>query len=620
MATETSSPATNFPTERSVPRALYAQRRDERHRTAEELEKQLDRIGQGRVVVFLVVLAVAFAGANTQTVSLWWLLVPVVIFVALLVRFDRVRRKKRRAERAVRFYDQGLIRLDHCWHGQGYSGERFLDEHHLYALDLDVFGVGSLFERICLAKTRSGEDTLARWLKAPAEHDEIRTRQAAVDDLRNRVDLREDVAVLSGELPPIDVGELVEWGQASPLLSAQWLRWPIVACATLNVISALLWVGERLGAPALVGVLPFPALYLFLGAVGLSLFVALPLAPRVFQIVKPIESIGRELLLLSGILARIEREQFTAPRLQELQKKLIAQGQAPSDQIARLAFLVDWLDAIRNQVFLPIALLLLWRTQIAFALERWREHSGPVIADWLEAISEIEALDSIASYAYENPDDPFPEIAEEGVLYEGIALGHPLLPSDRCVRNDVSLGENTRVLLVSGSNMSGKSTLLRTVGTNSVLALAGAPVRAQKLRLTPLAIGATLRVQDSLLEGRSRFFAEITRIRHILEQATSPRSVLFLLDELFHGTNSHDRCLGAEALLKQLLNRNSIGLLTTHDLTLTKVAGELGDQAQNVHFADEWVNGEMYFDYKLREGVVPHSNALALMRAIGLEV
>ncbi len=620
MATETSSPQKTTQTENSDPKALYVQRRDERTRTAEQLEQRLDRIGQARVVVFLAGLALAIFGANTQAVSIWWVLVPLVVFVILLIRFDRIRRKKRRAERAVRFYNSGLARLEHRWHGQGNSGERFLDEHHLYALDLDVFGPGSLFERICLARTRSGEDTLARWLKNPAEPKEIRTRQVAVEDLRGRVDLREDVAVLAGELPPIDVGELVEWGKAEPVLSAQWLRWLIMCCAALNVIAAFFLVGEQLQVPALVGILPFSALYLFLAAITVSLCVALPLAPRVFQIVKPIESIGRELLLLSGILGRIEREKFSSPRLQELQQKLQVDGHTPSEQIARLSFLVDWLDAIRNQVFLPIALLLLWRTQIAFALERWRARCGPVIEEWLYAISEIEALDSIAGYAYEHPYDTFPELVEDGMLYQGKALGHPLLPNERCVRNDVSLGDETKVLLVSGSNMSGKSTLLRTVGTNLVLALAGAPVRARELRLSPLALGATLRVQDSLLEGRSRFFAEIARIRHILEKAAGPLPVLFLLDELFHGTNSHDRCVGAGALVKQLLDQNAIGLLTTHDLTLTKIADGLDNRAHNVHFADQDKDGELYFDYKIREGVVPRSNALALMRAIGLKV
>jgi DNA mismatch repair ATPase MutS len=209
-----------------------------------------------------------------------------------------------------------------------------------------------------------------------------------------------------------------------------------------------------------------------------------------------------------------------------------------------------------------------------------------------------------------------------------MALGHPLLPAARIVRNDVLLSAAARLLVVSGSNMSGKSTLLRTVGTNAVLAFAGAPVRAQTLRLSPLAIGATLRIQDSLQEGRSRFYAEITRIRELADVARGPvdgtrgqpRPLLFLLDELFHGTNSHDRLVGASGVLRSLIDRGAIGLITTHDLALTAIADNLGAHAANVHF-EEWFDaGEMRFDYRLKPGRVTRSNALALMRAVGLEV
>jgi DNA mismatch repair ATPase MutS len=195
-----------------------------------------------------------------------------------------------------------------------------------------------------------------------------------------------------------------------------------------------------------------------------------------------------------------------------------------------------------------------------------------------------------------------------------------LLPRHACVRNDVSLGDPVRLLVVSGSNMSGKSTLLRAVGVNAVLAQTGAPVLARHLRLTPLALGGTLRVQDSLLGGRSRFFAEITRVRHLLDETRGPLPVLFLLDELFHGTNSHDRGIGAEAVLRRLLDAGAIGLVTTHDLALTQITDRLAPRAVNVHFADQLVNGELHFDYRMHPGVVPHSNALTLMRAIGLDV
>ena len=205
-------------------------------------------------------------------------------------------------------------------------------------------------------------------------------------------------------------------------------------------------------------------------------------------------------------------------------------------------------------------------------------------------------------------------------LFEGKQLGHPLLPRATMVRNDVHLGGDMQLLVVSGSNMSGKSTLLRTVGINVVLALAGAPVRATSLRLSPLALGATLRIQDSLQEGRSRFYAEITRIRKLADIAAGPVPLLFLLDEIFHGTNSHDRLQGAAGVLQGLLDRGAIGLITTHDLALTSVAGELSPRATNVHFADWFEDGDIKFDYRMKPGPVTRSNAIALMRAVGLDV
>jgi DNA mismatch repair ATPase MutS len=235
-------------------------------------------------------------------------------------------------------------------------------------------------------------------------------------------------------------------------------------------------------------------------------------------------------------------------------------------------------------------------------------------------MGEMEALLSLATYSFEHPADPFPEFSEGAASFEGEELGHPLVPDAICVRNHVSIRGDTRVLLVSGSNMSGKSTLLRSVGVNVVLAMAGAPVRAKRLRMTPLQVGASIRVNDSLREGSSRFYAEITRLRQILDLAGQTPPLLFLLDELLQGTNSKDRRIGADGIVTALMNRGAIGLVSTHDLALTDIGGPDEGRLHNVHFQDELANGRMTFDYTLREGVVTKSNGLELMRSIGLEV
>jgi DNA mismatch repair ATPase MutS len=239
---------------------------------------------------------------------------------------------------------------------------------------------------------------------------------------------------------------------------------------------------------------------------------------------------------------------------------------------------------------------------------------------WLVAMGEAEALSSLAGYAFEHPADPFPELHEGGPCFDAQQLGHPLIPESRAVRNDVAIGGDLRVIVVSGSNMSGKSTLLRTVGINAVLAQMGAPVRARGLKLSPLAVGASIRLNDSLREGVSRFYAEILRLRQILDLTAGPLPVLFLIDEFMHGTNSHDRRIGAEAMVRGLVRRGAIGFITTHDLALAGIADELGEQAANVHFEDDLQDGKIHFDYRMQPGVVRKSNAIELMRSVGLEV
>jgi DNA mismatch repair ATPase MutS len=262
----------------------------------------------------------------------------------------------------------------------------------------------------------------------------------------------------------------------------------------------------------------------------------------------------------------------------------------------------------------------MYSVQVALAAERWRRAHGHALRLWVNTLGEIEALLSLASYSFEHPSDPFPAFCEGAPSFDAEELGHPLIPAKACMRNNVRMTDETRVLLVSGSNMSGKSTLLRAVGMNVVLAMAGAPVRARSLRLAPLHVGASIRTNDSLREGSSRFYAEITRLRQILDLAGGCPPLLFLLDELLQGTNSKDRRIGAEGIVRALVQRGAIGLVSTHDLALTDIGEAIEGHLRNVHFQDDLENGRMSFDYKLRDGVVTKTNGLALMRSIGLDV
>jgi hypothetical protein len=591
------------------PGTEYQRRLQVRLEAVERCDRQDHRVALVRLVVVVAALTLGVLAFRGETVSWWSLLAPGIGFIALMIWHDRVRVARRRAQRAVDFYRRGIQRIEDEWIGSGSGGERFLDENHPYAADLDLFGRGSLFELLSLARTRSGEETLARWLTTLSPPAEVVARQGAVEELRNNVDLREDLSILGEDVEAaIHPASMKRWGNAAPLLDRYWLRYLAIGSGLCAMAAVIGWMFFETG--------PWPTLILW----AVNGIFALAVRKGVRQVTDSLETPERDLELLSQLLTRLESENFSSPRLAALQKELVADGMAPSEQIRRLARLTDLLNAMRNQLFAPIGLILMWGTQFAFAIERWRQSYGSGIARWLNAVGEIEALGSLAGYAYEHPGDPFPELVEDSFLLDGRELGHPLLPDGRCVRNNIRLDDKLRLLVVSGSNMSGKSTLLRTLGVNVVLGLAGAPVRARAMRLCPLAIGATLRIQDSLQEGASRFYAEITRLRQVMARTAKPVPVLFLIDEILAGTNSHDRAIGAEGVIRGLLAKGAVGLVTTHDLALARLADDLGDQAANVHFEDHLEEDRMKFDYLLREGVVKKSNALELMRSVGLDV
>ena len=587
----------------------YRDRIDERRAVALELHGIERRLAWARLFVFVGGVTMLWPALTTDAPGLHWLLVPVGLFAATVLVHERSRRSRRRAERAVAFYERGLARVEDRWSEYGSGGERFRNAEHPYASDLDLFGRGSLFQLVSTARTVPGERALARWLEAPADPCEVRRRQAAVRELQPRLDLREDLWVLGGDAEKtVDPDGLMAWSLSPAVLAG---RWPVVIAAVLAVLNVATFLAIPLTR---FGLMPF------LAAAALGSAFALVFRSRVQRVMHLAEQPERELELLAELLARIERERFEAPLLQDLRGELETGGEPASRRITRLARLVQVNDSRDNLIFRPFASMLLLGTQLAFAMERWRNSPGQAVPAWLEAVGGIEALASLASLAHERPSDTFPEIVEGQACFEGQGLGHPLLPASTCVRNDVRLADGLQLLLVSGSNMSGKSTLLRTVGVTAVLALAGAPVRAQRLRLSQLALGASMRIQDSLQDGVSHFYAEIKRLKQLVELGHGQPPLLFLLDDVLHGTNSHDRRLGAAALIRGLVEQGGIGLVTTHDLALAKIADDLKPHAANVHFVDRLEGDRMVFDYRLQSGVVQGSNAIALMRAVGLDV
>lgn len=610
---------------------------------AEARETLLGRVklALGALVIVLGVLAISRPRLVPS------ILVAIVLFVALAIVHERLLRSIALRRRQLRFYARGLARLDGTWRTAPPTptkasrdaapaetgGESFRLADHPYAADLDLFGHGSLFHLLSTARTHAGERTLADWLLAPAAPETVVARQATVQELAPLLDLREQLATVGEDIrASVHAATLTEWAE----VRSEWR-----GAAAIRIAAFLLggiWV-----ATVVYWALAGSALPLVVSTV-VNVVLRGVLAGRIDNALSGLDRASQELAVLSSLLALIERETFRAPLLTRLQAALKTDGTAPSAAIARLSRIVQLLDASRNMVFIPLDYGLLWRVHFALVASRWRTHFGPHVRQWLAAMGEFEALISLASYSYEHPEDIFPQIEFQDerqpapqpgqrnatrLVIESFA--HPLLDARTAVRNDLTLSshaqDNLQLVVISGPNMAGKSTFLRGLGVNVVLAQAGAPVRARAMRLTPLAVAASISVSDSLASGISRFYAEIRRVKLVSDLADGPLPVLFLLDELLSGTNSHDRFIGTQFVVRSLLERGAIGIVTTHDLALTVIPGSLVAPVRgiNSHFEDriehDPIEGDrLSFDYRLTPGIVQTSNALALMRSIGLKV
>ena len=590
----------------SVAAAEYA-RRIEQLQAVQSRDQRSER-AFGIAKLIIAALAVASAVLIFHRFALAWIPAAlVVLFTVLAIRHEKLIQSIRTRSRVIGFYDRGLARLEDRWQRDGETGVRYLEASHPYARDLDIFGDASLFQFLNVARTRAGEDTLAKWLQEPADREEIAARQADVRELRGRLDLHERLStagetVRKGVHPDV----LARWGASNPILTGMSRRILTTILPLLWLLSIVTWIAWRVPEWFILSTL-------------LNFAYAHILLPRSEKAATAIEHSTDDLLLLAEVMTLLERESFPPGRLADLQASLQANRIAPSHAVRKLARIVQPLEGRHSLIAHPLDLVTFWSAQLVFAAERWQRRFGPSIQMWLQAVGEMEALSSLATFSYEHPDYAFPQIVDGVPRFEAKGLAHPLLPVTNAIENDAVLDEEHSAMILSGPNMAGKSTFIRALGVNAVLAQCGAPVRARSLRMSPLQVAASICILDSLSGGISRFYAEIHRVKLIVDLARESRPVLYLLDELLSGTNSHDRLIGTEFVLKSLAELNAIGIVSTHDLALTRIADELTG-AFNAHFADRLEGDRLIFDYKLHPGVVQTSNALQLMRAIGLRV
>ena len=596
------------------PRAEHQRRFESFHAEVTALESRANRVSLARLALFLAAVVLGVAGLTQGDVPLLASgLALLLVFGGAIAVHARLIAKKDLAEIRRDVHARHVARIDGKWLDTKPDGSGLLPHDHPYAWDIDLIGPGSVFQRIDVTHTVGGERALVSWLGAPASGLEIAERQVAVEELAADVELRQELeasALVAAGDGKLDAAPFMEFTRLPSFFEGKpWL--PIVIHVLPVVLLATYVLGELAWIPG----------WSWLVVLVVQVLVAYGLAGpahRTFELVAArrgfVEAFYR-------LLVVVERAKLEAPLLVGIQKRLQMDQVPPSSHMRRLDRWAGLAD-LRTQFPLHLIanVLLLWDLHVLMRLEAWNREVGRRVEGVFDALGDMEALASLATLRYGDPSTSFPEVAKSGEAFEAEAIAHPLLQPDVRVANDVALRGPGTALVVTGSNMAGKSTLLRAVGTNVALALAGGPVCARSLRVPMCRLRASMRADDSLQRGASYFHAELTKLRRVVDEADEEPPVFFLLDELLRGTNARARHLGARAVLMHLLDRHATGIVATHDIALSELEHEHPGRVSNAHFTDVVIDGEMTFDYRLRPGVVKTSNALRLLRMAGVDV
>ncbi len=617
------------------PAALYADRARRFDRVAAERAATLRLHERLRLVLF----AAAGVGAwllisQGRGPAAWLLLTGAgAAFAILVARHRAARRRLRRAELMADFNREGIARVERRWSGLPPSFRPVVPRNHDYADDLDLHGPASLLHLAGVCGTPPGRATLWSWLLAPSDPETIVLRQEAVREMAGAFDFRDRIAadarIIRGASME-EVADFLRWCESPGWLSGRtWLRAAAVLLPPVILAAIVLCSLGAVSAAAVAW--PLLMSMVVLGPVWKPI-------GRAFSEADDGESGVRHYGSLLNLLADAPLDSRYAS---DLRRRLGAGTRPAHGEIAALRRLLDMAEVRRSPLFhVPLALVLLWDVHVLAALERWKKRSGARVRGWMDAVGEAEALAALAALAADHPDWSMPTLDAEATTIHGRALGHPLLAPALCVRNDVEVGPAGSFLLVTGSNMSGKSTLLKAVGLNVVLGQAGGPVCAESLRIPPLRVVTGMQAADSLADGVSFFMAGLQRLKQVVDAAEAagappgpaageeaptgaevyggPR-VLYLLDEILQGTNSAERRIAARTVLRRLLRSGALGVVTTHDLTLAD-AHDLNVRAVPVHLTEsvgEGIEG-LTFDYRLRTGIATSTNALRLLKLVGL--
>lgn len=602
-----------------TPEAIYRARVARFSAERDALDRDSARHANLNVVLFFGAIAGIVLGYWRGWAG-WYALAALLAigFVIVYRHHEGVDRRLRRARESVAINQEALARLARDWAHLPLRGDPSVAADHPFAGDLDVLGQASLQHLLNTVATPAGQDALKAMLLHLASPAIIARRQAAARELAGAIEWRDAINALGRFVGDTRHGylELACWAEQPPWLAQRpWLIWYARIAPIVTIALLIAELNGALGLP------------LWLLAAGTNLAIMYGLAREVERRIDAVSERYEVFGAYAELFAVLTEATYQAPALRDLRDRLLAGKVGAGERMRRLSRIMPWAEFRRWYFYPVIQAFSLWSIHILWFLEGWQRESGAHVRDWLTVLGEMEALAALATLAYDHPDWAFPMVADDvPPRLEANQLGHPLLPPARCVRNDVALGPPGTFLLVTGSNMSGKSTLLRAIGTNIVLAQMGGPVCAGMLSIPPLALATSMRIRDSLEEGVSYFMAELQRLKLVVTAMDAAANAdqpigIYLLDEILHGTNTRERQIAARAILRHLLRQRAIGAVSTHDLTIAD-APDLASASEPVYFTETFAGNDgarsMRFEYRLHPGLAPSTNALALVELVGL--
>ncbi len=592
---------------------IYQQRLLEGGKALAKVKREIYRIGSLRLILFVIgVFGIIYYWSESWNVLLVIAAITLLPFILLMKYHNSLFLRKDYLEKKIEINNQELSALNYDT-SSFEDGAEFINPAHLYSYDLDVFGSHSLFQYMNRTCTQIGKSRLASWLNVHLkDKKQIEERQEAAVELTSELEFRQEyrIAGLLYKGKATDEEELITWANLPSIYQQKkFLHVLPYLAGTINLISIVLCSA---------GLLPVSAsviIWMFFVTVGFSF---------TGRITKIQAQYGKKLKILATyakLLQLIEEHPMQSRILGKIKKGMVNDGKEASRDIRRLNKLMNELDQ-RNNVFMYAILngLFFWELRLIMRIESWKERCASQLPVWLSAIGDVDALCSLATFAYNHPDYIYPTIQADSFCYRAVGLGHPLMHRDKCVRNDVNLSKSPFFVVITGANMAGKSTYLRIIGINSLLAYIGAPVCARKMEIQPVTLVTSLRTSDSLNDNESYFFAELKRLKLIIDKLQAGEKLFIILDEILKGTNSLDKQKGSIALLQQLIKLEANGIIATHDLKLGSLAETYPDHIRNYCFEADIQNDELTFSYHLREGIAQNMNACFLMKKMGIAV